>query len=200
MSEVVDPYLNPSTGVLFNLIGADEPAQLARAEGDLTASRTIQLQDGQLVPPTRDLVELQSLHRHLFQDLFDWAGEVRTVDIRRSGGHPFAPFAGISVNAFHMFAELREVAYLSGLQREAFIADLARFYDALNFIHPFREGNGRTQRLFWSRLSLDAGWILDWRPIHGQQLDEASRIAREEGNLGPLLEALDLCIAPSSEV
>lgn len=62
--------------------------------------------------------------------------------------------------------------------------------------HPFREGNGRTQRLFWSRIALDAGWALDWRPIHGTTLDDVSRLAREGGDSGPLQSALDSCVSP----
>lgn len=194
MPQVADPYLDPRTGVLRNLPGAETTEQLAAIEVDLTVSRTIQLQTNYLVPHTRDLGELRALHRHVFQDIFDWAGEIRTIDMRRGQGKFFAPRAGIEANAFHVFNALREKGHLRDLSREAFIHELADFYDQVNFIHPFREGNGRTQRLFWSRVAHDAGWALDWRPIHGEQLDEVSRAAREDGNLAVLEEALALCV------
>lgn len=196
MPHAADPYIDPETGILRNLVNARSAEELAGFEADLTAGRTIQLQASDLVPPTRDLTELRSLHRHIFQDLFDWAGEIRTIDMRRGQGKFFAPCVGIESNAFHVFTALSEKDHLQGLPRDDFIRELADFYDQLNFIHPFREGNGRTQRLFWSRLSHDAGWVLDWRPIHGEQLDEVSRAAREDGKLADLQAAFTLCVFP----
>ncbi|MFJ2621306.1 Fic family protein [Glutamicibacter sp. NPDC087344] len=73
---------------------------------------------------------------------------------------------------------------------------LTSFYDELNYIHPFREGNGRMQRTFWSRVAFAAGWILDWRPIHGTELNEASRAAREDRTMEPLRNALMKCLRP----
>jgi cell filamentation protein len=58
--------------------------------------------------------------------------------------------------------------------------------DAVNHIHPFREGNGRTQRVFWSQIAVDAGWRLDWRNVTGEVNDDACRIAAETERLrGP---------------
>ena len=189
-----DPYLDPQTGILRNLLGATTAEQLAEFEGDLISSRTIQLLTYDLVPHTCDLAEVQGIHKHIFQDLFDWAGDIRTIDMRRGDGEFFAPREGIEINAFHVFEALREKNQLRGLGREEFVHELADFYDQLNFIHPFRDGNGRTQRLLWSRVALKAGWVLDWRPIHGEVLDEVSRAAREERDLEPLREALAVCV------
>lgn len=191
-----DPYIDARTGVLRNLLGAETAHELAAAEVDITVGRTIQLQTNNLVPSTRDMVEFRALHRHIFQDLFDWAGEFRTIDMRRGDGEFFAPQSGIETNAFHAFNTLKEDNYLVGIDRDTFIYKLADHYDHVNFIHPFRDGNGRTQRLFWSRIAHKAGWILDWRPIHGEQLNEVSRVARELGDLAGLREALALCVRP----
>ncbi|MBC9954036.1 Fic family protein [Leucobacter sp. cx-42] len=169
---------------------------LAVAEADLHFVRALQIHENNLVPHTRDLEELKQLHRHLFQDLFAWAGEIRTIDMKRGEGKFFAPCAWIELNAQHAFAALREENYLRNLSRSDFIVRLAFHYDAVNFIHPFREGNGRTQRFFWSRVALEAGWVLDWRPIHGEELNEASRVAREDGDMGLLLQALEKCVSP----
>ncbi|MHA3722950.1 Fic/DOC family protein [Leucobacter sp. HY1910] len=183
--------------MLRNKPGADTAEALAAIEVDLTVSRTIQLQTYNLVPGTRDLAELQALHQHIFQDLFDWAGRLRTIDMRRGQGQFFAPQAGLETNAFHVFTSLKDKKFLQGLGRASFVDELAVFYDQLNYIHPFREGNGRTQRLFWSRVAHDAGWVLDWRPIHGEELNEVSRAAREEGKLAALRDALAQCVAPT---
>lgn len=197
MSEdFVDPYLEPETGLLRNLIGAKTAAELAQAEADLVAVRIIQLRDHHLVAPTRDIQEVLGLHQHLFQDLFSWAGEIRTINMRRGKGQFFAPCAGIPANLHNVFMNLSGQRYLQDLDREQFTEALARFYDDLNFIHPFREGNGRTQRLFWSRVAFDAGWILDWSPVYGSELNESSRLAREEGDLTALQRTLSKCVRP----
>ena len=194
--EFVDPYLEPGTGLLLNLIGAKTSAELARAEADLVAVRIIQLRDHHLVAPTRDIQEVLGLHKHLFQDLFSWAGEIRTIDMKRGNGQFFAPCAGIPANLHHVFMNLSGHGYLRGLNQEQFTEALARFYDHLNFIHPFREGNGRVQRLFWSRVAFDAGWVLDWAPVYGSELNESSRLAREEGDLTALQQTLAKCGRP----
>lgn len=197
MSEAfVDPYLEPETGLLRNLIGAQTYAHLAQAEADLVAVRIIQLRDHHLVAPTRDIQEVLGLHQHLFQDVFSWAGEIRTIDMRRGDGQFFAPCAGIRANLHNVFMNLSGQGYLQGLDQERFTDALARFYDDLNFIHPFREGNGRTQRLFWSRVAFDAGWVLDWAPVYGPELNESSRLAREDGDLTALQQTLAKCIRP----
>ena len=91
--------------------------------------------------------------------------------------------------------ELRADAELRDMGRDQFIERLAHHYDQLNYIHAFREGNGRTQRVFWSRIARDAGWQLDWRPAQGSVNDEASRIAIDERDLDPLRQMLDLVVS-----
>ncbi|MGO3886019.1 MAG: Fic/DOC family protein [Mycetocola sp.] len=191
-----DPYLDPTTGVLINRVGATTATELKRFEADLTTGRTIQMLENGSVARTNDTNELTSIHRHIFQDLFDWAGHIRTIDMSRDGGAFFAPAAGIDLNLDNLFGLLREEHFLTGLDEESFVDRLAVFYDLLNVIHPFREGNGRTQRLLWSRVAFDAGYLLDWRPVHGDLLDEVSRAAREDGDTAGLIDALRLCATP----
>ena len=78
-----DPYLDPETGILRNLIGARTKESLDDGEGSLSFARLVQLMD-RLPKPTGDLAELCAIHRHLFQDLYDWAGQIRVVDIRKN--------------------------------------------------------------------------------------------------------------------
>jgi cell filamentation protein len=139
----------------------------------------IQVQSNKLVSRTNDSAELVMLHKHLFCDIYDWAGQIRTIDMTRDGGEFFAPHSTIELNLSHVFSNLHRTNDLKGLTFDEFTHELARFYDDLNYIHPFRDGNGRTQRLFWSRVSVDAGWVLDWREVYGESLNEASRAARE---------------------
>jgi cell filamentation protein len=86
---------------------------------------------------------------------------------------------------------------ISTTGRQHFIDRLAYHYDQVNYIHPFREGNGRVQRVFWNRIALTAGWQLDWRPVHGDVNDRASRAASDQRNLGPLRAMFDQIATPA---
>ncbi|WP_028708019.1 Fic/DOC family protein [Propionicicella superfundia] len=191
MSESVDPYTDPETGILRNRIGARTQAALDQAEGDLSVHRLVELADRYPVAPSGDLDELRGIHRHLFQDLYEWAGRTRTVDIRKPDGQPFLPASRIEVGTRFVFEELRADNHLRSMSRPTFIERLAHHYDALNYAHPFREGNGRAQRVFWSRVARDAGWHLDWRRVSAERNNEASRAAMERSDLRPLREMFD---------
>lgn len=197
--EFADPYLDAETGLLRNKVGAKAQSALDKAEGDLVFARLVQLM-AHPVEPTGDLDELRAIHRHLFQDIYDWAGELRTVDIRKNveGAQFFLPVPMIGRAAAYCAEELRADNDLRGMSREQFIDRLAYHYDQFNYLHPFREGNGRTQRVFWNRVARDAGWQLDWRKVHGATNDRASRAAAEERDLGPLREMLDQIVSQAS--
>ena len=81
---------------------------------------------------TGDLTQLQEIHRRLFQDVYDWAGMIRTVDIRKDGGLHFMPFSRLQSAAGFTFEELREQDMLRGLSTERFIEQLAIQYDNVN--------------------------------------------------------------------
>ncbi|WP_051191852.1 hypothetical protein [Microbacterium luticocti] len=97
MSEVVDPYVDPATGILKNLVGARTQAELDAIEADLVPIREVRLR-ARLPKPTRDLTELRAIHRTLFEAIYGWAGELRTVDIRKNieGGEYFVPVSPVS--------------------------------------------------------------------------------------------------------
>lgn len=197
--EFVDPYLDPETGVLRNKVGAQAKVALDNAEGDLSFARLMQLMDH---PPkaSGDLDELRAIHRHLFQDVYEWAGQVRTVDVRKNveGAEFFLPVSMIGRAAGYAAEELRVDNDLRGLNRDRFIERLAYHYDQFNYVHPFREGNGRTQRVFWNRVARDAGWQLDWRGVHGSTNDQACRAASERRDFGPLREMFSQIVTTAS--
>ena len=124
-----------------------------------------------------DLTHLRALHRHLFQDVYPFAGDLRTVDLRKADdpGGWFYPAARLTQGADVTFAALAQDKHLRGRDREGFIAGLARHLDAVNHLHPFREGNGRTQRIFFSQLSGRAGYLLRWDRISAEENAAASR-------------------------
>jgi cell filamentation protein len=197
MGDFVDPYVDPATGILRNRVGASTRTELDEAEGDLSFAAMIELLD-RPPRPTGDLAELRAIHRGLFADVYDWAGEIRTVDIRKAaeGAEFFLPVTMIERAASFTAEELRADDMLRGLSRQRFVERLAHHYDQLNYIHPFREGNGRTQRFFWDRVARDAGWELDWRRVSGAENDRASRIASETRDLRPLCTMFERLVVP----
>lgn len=179
----VDPYIDPETGILRNLVGATTDQELREAEGDIVTLAEISLGN---VPHTVDLIELQRIHKSLFSKICDWAGELRIVDIRKGSKEYFLERGYLESGAKYIFDSLRKENCLKNLNRDDFIRRLAYFYEQLNFIHPFREGNGRTQRIFWQRVANRAGYKIDWSEVIGEELDNASLVGRLENNLEPL--------------
>ena len=188
MAEFVDPYLDAKTGVLKNKLDAKTSKKLREAEGDIISAAEIKIDE---IPHTRDLAELRQIHKLLFSKIYDWAGELRIVDIRKDSEEYFLSQNYLENGAKFVFDELVEENYLCGLNREDFAKRLAYFYEQLNFIHPFREGNGRTQRLFWQRIANDAGYEIAWEEVVGDILDQASMTGRVEHDLEPLERMFD---------
>lgn len=187
-SDFVDPYLDLETGVLRNLVGATTYDGLRNAEGELASSRMSELFSGPKPALTGSLEDFCWIHRHLFGDIYDWAGSIRTVEIRKNqeGAEYFLPSCNIPMGIAWTQGELEKDDHLKNLPLDRFAERLAYHYDNYNFVHPFREGNGRTQRLFWSLLCHDAGYDLNWLLVTGEENDEASRLAAEERDYSSL--------------
>jgi len=128
------------------------------------------------------------------------AGKIRTVDIKKNaeGADFFLIVSKINDATNYVFTAFDKENCLQDLAKDEFIKRLAYFYDQLNYIHPFREGNGRTQRIFWSRITKDAGYEIDWSLIVRNENDEASRLAAEIMDLSKL-EAMFARIVRSIE-
>lgn len=187
-----DPYLDLRAGVLHNRLGITDRAALAAAEADLSAVRIAQLTRRPL-PGRYDLDHLRAFHRHVFGDVYAWAGEIRTVSLGK--GHLFCPPDRIEASAEEIFGGLARTDRLRGLRRDDFVAALADLLGAINSLHPFREGNGRTQRAFVTQLAADAGHRVRWAAMDRARNVAASRAAHR-GDTGPLRTMLDGLVAP----
>ncbi|MGE3286747.1 MAG: Fic/DOC family protein [Pseudonocardia sp.] len=183
-----DPYLDLDSGVLRNRLGITDPAELAQAEAELTALRLAEL-IGSPLPGRYDLTHLRAFHQALFGDLYSWAGELRTVSLGRAG-HLFPFPEDVARVATALFGVLAARDHLHGLPREDFLDGLTGLLADLNALHPFREGNGRTQRAFVAQLARDAGHTLRWAGLTRAENTAASRAAFE-GDLKPLHTLLD---------
>jgi cell filamentation protein len=198
LPDFVDPYLDSRTGVLCNRVGATTHSALATAEADLTAFAAIELAENP-VTVTRDLRQLRNIHHRLFRDVFEWAGELRTVDMRKAGDTAaefFMPVSRLDSGAGFEFRELADDSFLRGMDKDQFVLRLAHHYDQVNYLHPFREGNGRTQRIFWSQIAHAAGFELDWRGVSGAANDRACRLAMEKQDLSELCAMFDAIADP----
>ena len=131
--------------MLRNLVGAGTWDGLRNAEGELVAMRTSEFLGELPLGPTGTLNGLRLIHRWLFRDACDWAGEVRTIEIRKAGeGAQFLlPSANMPRGIAWARSELGKDDLLAGVASRRFPGRMAYHYDNYNFVHPFREGNGR---------------------------------------------------------
>ncbi|WP_024681333.1 putative adenosine monophosphate-protein transferase Fic [Pseudomonas syringae] len=176
-----DCYCYPASSVLRNRLNIQDMDDLEAAEREITASTVTRVH---YTAPPYSLENMKQLHRQLFSDLYEWAGEIRTVDISK-GGTRFCTCARIEAEALKIFTKLQEVDWLRKQDKDSFCGLLAEYYCELNMIHPFREGNGRVQRIFFEHLALSAGYELDWENISQQEWIQAN-IDGVDVNYGPM--------------
>lgn len=116
--------------------------------------------------------------------------KIRTVNIKKKGKNTdfFLLFSVIESAANFVTKELVDEKLLQNLTLDAFVNRLAYFYDQVNYIHPFREGNGRTQRILFDIIARQAGYKIDWLKVTGIKNDEASRLAAQNKDLSLLIK------------
>jgi cell filamentation protein len=182
-----DPYADPATGVLRNKLGLSTAAALVSAEREITHAALILLRETP-VRPAYDLAHLCEVHRRIFGDIYNWAGQVRTVAIAK--GSMFCLPQYIEPSAAEIFRQLRNENFLRGLDRDTFIDRLTYYLGEVNAVHPFREGNGRTQRAFFEQLTDDVGFTLAWQRLDaGRNIAASAAIMR--GDAAPMRKMLD---------
>lgn len=162
--QYVDPdffYTDPRTGVLRNLAGVTEPDVLLFLESAAVTKRIQQLDSNPIV--VSGINSLYQIHEFLFRDIYDWAGKKRKVEISK-GGKQFFP-----TNRFdnaHLFIDrlVDEYKLIASDDKLKTAQKLAEILDTVNYLHPFREGNGRAQREFIRLLALEKGFRLNLNP------------------------------------
>ena len=118
MPESSDPYTYPGTDVLRNILDIRDPQQLAAFEANATAVRLIELDERPLVG-CFDVAHLRSIHRYIFQDVYRWAGEFRSVNISK-GGHLFGVADFIQPAMEEVLRKLSEEHHLKTLDARNF--------------------------------------------------------------------------------
>lgn len=183
-----DVYQLPN-GTLKNRLNETNSDRLAKREGHLVTFRDAALRARGVGKPL-DTSRLLGIHAFLFQDVYWWAGEVRTVDLSKKhfvDGEDvthFAPAREIERRMRDLDAKLKASDYLRGRDRPTFARDAASLFVALNNLHPFREGNGRTQRFFLEAIALQAGHPLYFDVVSKERMISVS-ISGSQKDLEP---------------
>lgn len=162
--EEFDNTLYPD-GTLKNKLGIHDSQKLKRIEYMTVATRSITVIKNS--PQIQSIDDLYKIHRFLFMNLYDWAGKRRTYPLNKDG-HSFMDYLSLDQGQ----------AYINGilnkLSKKVFLTskDYAELLDSLNELHPFREGNGRSAKLFLQCLAINHHQVIDY-DRNGKKMIEA---------------------------
>jgi len=191
-----DPDCYPDTDVLKNLLNLRNAEDLTEAERYLTQVAASQLE---FEEPPYDLGTLKRIHRCLFSSIYSWAGETRSVKISKGHSHFCVPDR-IEPEVAKEFSRMARAGWFEGYSRDSLVVSVAQSYGTLNVAHPFREGNGRAQRVLFEWLVVNAGFEITWGRV-GQEQWVAANIESFQGNDQALELVFNQCIgAPIREV
>jgi cell filamentation protein len=182
-------YCYPGTTILKNKLNLRDQSELDAFEAEITAQRASEpLPDGDL-----DYRHYREMHRHLFQDVYPWAGQIRKIRIAKDGNWFCFP-ENIDKQMSGLFSWLTKEKHLAGLSADAFSKSAAHLLAELNAIHPFREGNGRTQLSFLTVLADQAGHPLAMDKLKPKAMLKAT-IASFDSDEAPLAGVISNLIA-----
>lgn len=182
-----DPYTYDNSTVLVNRLDLRSQTELDAFEAEISTARAEEpLPEGAL-----DFSHYKAVHHHLFQDVYDWAGQVRTVRISK-GGNPFCFPENIEGQARVLFDDLHTAGFLRNLDTKTFSAKAAHFLAELNAIHAFRDGNGRSQLTFFALLADQAGHPFNLDKLEAEKMLGAmiASFAGDESKLATVIEGL----------
>ena len=186
-----DPYTYGDTNVLINKFEITDSVMLEEAEKEFTelAAEELIYRD-----PPYSFDYLCGIHKALFGDLYEWAGEVRSIDISK-GSTRFCSCNYIEKEANKMFVNLDQENYLANLDEKQFIAKIAEYYCDINVLHPFREGNGRAQRILFEHISINCGYNLNLSGITVTEWVNAN-ISGYNCDYSDMEKIIEKCISP----
>lgn len=173
-----------------NLLGATNLKELHRKEKLLTNTKMLSLQENP-IEGNLDYAHLKAIHKFLFAEVYTWAGQDRCdANITAKFGKDttlFTPYEKLPKVSKILFDALRDEKYFKGQSKVEFIESASIFMNGLNILHPFREGNGRVQRIYMKYLAKNAGYELNFEHISSEEMVYAS-IEGAQGNVSPLKE------------
>ncbi len=162
-------YIDSETGILKNLLNITDEDTLIFIESGVVTKRL-----NQLYKKTINISNIQSLfdiHKYLFQDIYSWAGQARTVEISKTDKQ-FFPTSHFQKAFNYINTLIEEYKQIQKEDIKQISTKLADILDSINYLHPFREGNGRAQREFIRTLALEKDYILNLNPIDNSNIYE----------------------------
>ena len=176
-------YTDPKTGVLRNLANITDLDTLTLIESGAVTKRLAELQTNPI--KIKSSATLLDIHKHLFQDIYAWAGKLRTVEISK-GGKPFFPLSHFPNAFMYINSLIAEYRIISKQNKPQLAQKLAEILDNINYLHPFREGNGRTQREFLRLLAAVNGLSLNLNPPDNADIYNRYMLGTINGNVEQL--------------
>jgi len=180
-------YIDPESGVLKNLQNITDPDVLLFIESSVVTKRLQELVDNPI--QIRGISSLFSIHEYLFKDIYIWAGKHRMVEISKDGKQffPTSHFDKALKFLDYLIVEFKKIS----VDNKRDIAEkLAEILDNLNYLHPFREGNGRAQREFLRLLAAEKGLVLNLNPPDNRSVYERYMQGTIDSNVSILSELI----------
>ena len=172
------------TTCLINKLGIKDDKKLAEIEAQITFAKAVML-EATPIEGNFDFEHFKKIHEFLLCDIYDWAGQIRTVDISKKRTK-FLTADSIEKIAPQCFSKIAN-GYLDDLSFEDFATRIAGFYNDVNHIHPFREGNGRVQRIYFTQLIRHYGYDINFSEVDTDELMIAT-IQASQGVMDFLIE------------
>ena len=185
-------YVDPKTGILKNIPGITDPDVLLFVESGAVTKRLQELYNNPI--KIKGVENLFDIHKHLFQDIYIWAGKKRVVEISKDGKQ-FFPTIHFDNASNYINSLIADYKKIRKNRRKELAEKLAEILDNVNYFHPFREGNGRAQREFLRLLALEKGLILNLNPPDNKSVFERYMKGTIESDLVTLKELIFELIA-----
>lgn len=195
----IDPdytYTDPKTGLLRNLQGITDTEVLLFVESGAVTKRLQELYENPI--KIRGIDRLFEIHRHLFQDIYVWAGKKRIVEISKDGKQ-FFPTSHFDTAFRYIDQLIAEFKKIPKENKRSLAEKLAEILDHVNYLHPFREGNGRTQREFLRLLALEKDLTLNLNPPDNSSIYERYMKGTIESDVATLTELIIELIKAKNE-
>lgn len=180
-----------------NTFGLTDPAELEERAGEMATARLFELEHGE--PLTSFTAEdLSRTHEYILQDIYPWSGQLRTEEVGAMG----MPMCRSDLVPEMLNNVMRDIQKNppSRTDKEEALRTVAGHWGEMTIVHPFRDGNSRTQRLFFDQMMRDAGWGIDWTVIDNDEVHAARYVAAATMNADFLADALRPGVKPAAEV
>jgi len=192
-NEQADSYCYPNTRILINKFDIRNYDDLNITEREITALKILEAEKNP-INGRFDLKHLKKIHKFIFCDIYEWAGQIRGGDFLIKDESIFCRSMFIEGMAADIQSKLKNEKYLANLDKSAFISRIAYYMGEINALHPFREGNGRTQRLYFRYLCQKCGYYLEFHSIAKETLIKADIMAFNR-DYSLLIEVLDKVVS-----